>query len=261
MNKFFMHVSVGALALAAPLFTASNAFAAFTCSTSKGTVTIKDTTTCHFETAGGCESKCTPVSFTTTCSGTCDASATSTCTGTCESKCKTECTKQPDTFTCKDYCSVDCKAGCSSSCSGNQCSAQCAASCDTKCTEKCTVQTGATDCDTKCKNSCTGSCTVDANIKCDVDCATELAGGCKTKCSQPSGGLFCDDQYIDVSSVSDCNFEFSVKASGQLTGDLTASGCSSAPGTNTPFGMPAALAVVTGLGLIIGRRRAMRNRA
>lgn len=255
MNRLFLNVSLGALALAAPLLAASNAFASATCTTSKGVVTITDTTSCHFETAGGCSSKCTPVSFTATCDGTCTATADGTCTSTCDTKCNTECTKQPDTFVCRDYCNVDCQAGCTSSCTGDKCSSQCQASCDSKCTEKCTVHPGATDCTTKCSDCCTGSCTVQANVKCDTDCTTSLTGGCTTKCSQPSGGLFCDGQYIDISSVSDCNFTFTVNASGTLTGNATSSGCSASPLNGTPFGLPAGLAAIAGLGLLVARRR------
>ncbi len=254
MNQYLLAVCV--IALSAPLFITSSAFAEFTCKTSKGDVTIHDTTTCHFETSGGCSAKCTPVSFTATCGGKCKASASGSCTETCNTKCKTECTKQPDTFVCKDYCSVDCKASCSGSCKGNNCSSQCTAGCDTKCQEKCTVQTGATDCDTKCNSSCDGSCTVEANIQCDVDCTTDLTGGCTTKCDKPQGGLFCDNQYIDVNDVSDCNFEFSVK--GQVTGDVITK-CSTAPGTPTPIGTPVGVAAIAGLGLVIARRRSRKS--
>lgn len=254
MNHFFLNASLGALVLAAPLLSASSALASTTCETSRGVVTINDPTSCHYEIAGGCTSKCTPVSFNATCSGTCSATAESTCTDTCQTKCNTECTTQPDTFVCEDYCAVDCEAGCASTCTGDNCSAQCSASCDTHCTETCTVHPGATDCTTMCQDSCSGTCTVEANIQCNMDCTTALTGGCTTKCSEPSGALFCDDQFIDISTVTDCDFSLSAEASGTVAGGVKA-GCSVAPGQSPPFGIPAAITAIAGLGLLFARRR------
>lgn len=250
MNRSFLNASFGALALVAPLFAASNALAATTCRTTSGAVvTIKDPSTCHFETAGGCTSQCTPVNFTATCSAMCTASADTTCTNTCDTTCQTTCTKSPDTFSCKDYCTTECSAQCMAKCTGDGCSAECSAGCDTQCTEKCTVHPGKTDCKTACQDSCTGSCTVEANISCDTSCTSMLTGGCTTKCSQPTGGLFCDSQYIDIGAVTDCDFSLSVTATGTLKG------CSAAPGSDVPCGLPAGLVAVAGLGLLVARRR------
>ena len=259
MNRSILRFAPAALLFAASMSAASAASAASasaTCKTSKGDVTISDPTTCHFETAGGCSAKCTPLSFTATCDGNCSASADGNCTSSCETKCNTECTKQPDTFTCKGYCTVDCQAGCVSNCTGDTCSTQCQASCDTRCAEKCTTHEGATDCTTKCQDSCTGTCTVEANIGCDVECSSALTGGCTTKCSQPKGGLFCDGQYIDITDVSDCNFSFSVDASGQLTGDAKLGcACSTTPGHSSPAENGAGLVGLFGVGLLVARRR------
>ena len=250
MNRFFLNASFGALALAAPLFSASNAFAGTTCHTSRGDVTIKDISTCHFDVSGGCSAQCTPVEFTATCSATCTNMPVTTCTNTCETKCSTSCTTAPTTFSCKDYCTTDCTASCMASCTGDGCTASCSASCDTQCTQRCTAHPGKTDCTTECGDSCTASCTVEANIKCDTDCTAALTGGCTTKCSDPQGALFCDNQYIDISSVSDCDFTLDVSASGTIK-----AGCSAAPGGSSPFGLPAGLAAMAGLGLLVARRR------
>jgi MYXO-CTERM domain-containing protein len=256
MKRSILRFAPAALLFAASMSAASAASASATCTTSKGEVTINDTTSCHFETSGGCSAKCTPLAFTATCGGSCSASADGACTSSCETTCNTECTKQPDTFTCKGYCTVDCQSGCASSCSGDTCSTQCQASCDTRCAEKCTVHEGATDCTTKCQDSCTGACTVKANIACDVDCTSALTGGCTAKCSQPKGGLFCDGQYIDISDVSDCNFSFSVNASGELTGDAALGCiCRGAPGRAAPSGPAAGLVALLGVGLLAARRR------
>jgi MYXO-CTERM domain-containing protein len=93
---------------------------------------------------------------------------------------------------------------------------------------------------------------VEANIQCNLTCTSALTGGCTTKCSQPTGGLFCDGQFIDVSDITDCNFSLDVTAT--VSGDLK-SGCSVAAGSSAPFGIPAGLSVVAGLGLLLARRR------
>src|SRR5258708_1597702 len=101
MKRMLFHTSLGALALAVPVLSSSNALAATTCTTKSGTVvTIQDPNTCHFETSVTCTEQCTPVSFTATCSAQCAGTAASTCTNTCETKCNTECTVRPATFTC-----------------------------------------------------------------------------------------------------------------------------------------------------------------
>ncbi len=218
MKSSSMQVLLSSLGLVAPLLAAGNALAATTtCTTSNGTVvTIVDPSTCHFETSGGCTSQCVPASFTTTCSTMCTASAATTCTDTCDTKCNTACTTTPTTFTCKDYCSTDCNAGCMSDCTGDGCAADCSASCDSQCTEACMAHPGSTDCTTECADSCTGSCTVDANISCDQSCTSTLTGGCTTRCSQPNGSLFCDNQYIDVAAITDCTFSIGVTTTGNL---------------------------------------------
>jgi MYXO-CTERM domain-containing protein len=251
MKRLLLNLGFGSLTLAATVFSASNAAASTTCKTSGGTVvTIVDPSTCHFVIGGGCTSQCTPVSFTTTCSAQCTASPVTTCTDTCQTKCSTACTTTPTTFTCKEQCSTDCQAGCMASCSGNGCSAQCSANCDTQCTESCKTHPGSTDCTTECGDCCSGSCTVQANISCDEACVTTLTGGCTTKCAQPSGSLFCDDQYIDIAAVTDCTFSLNVTA----TTSLDTKCAVSAPGS-APFGVPAGAALVAGLGLLVARRR------
>jgi MYXO-CTERM domain-containing protein len=251
MKRIFSNVSLGAIALAVPALSASEALAATTCTTQSGTVvTIQDPSTCQFETAGGCTTQCTPVNFTATCSAMCTDSPVTTCTDTCETKCTTACTTTPATFSCQDYCSTDCEAGCMSNCSGGDCGTECSANCDAQCTQQCQEHPGSTDCSTECQDCCNGSCTVQANIMCDVGCVDMLNGGCNTQCSQPTGGLFCDGQFIDIGAVTDCNFSITVTSTGSLS-----TNCSAAPGSDSPFGVPAGLAAVAGLGLAVARRR------
>lgn len=250
MNRFIMNVSLTVLTVVPSLLSASNAFAATTCTTTQGVVTIIDPTSCHYETAGGCTSLCTPVNFTATCDGTCSATATTTCSDTCQTTCNTECTTAPATFVCKDYCVPDCEAGCSAKCTGDTCVTDCSASCDTHCTETCAVHPGATDCTTLCQDSCSGTCTVEADMQCKMDCTTALTGGCTTKCAEPSGGLFCDGQFIDINAVTDCDFKFNVAVAGKVK-----TACSVVEGPSAPFGIPAGLAMMAGLGLTLARRR------
>jgi MYXO-CTERM domain-containing protein len=253
MKRLVLSASLGTLALAIPLLSASDALAnaTATCRTSGGTVVqIHDPKSCHFETGASCTSQCTPVNYTTTCSTMCTEGATTTCTNTCEEKCTVDCTTMPATFSCEDHCSTDCHAGCMASCDSGDCETECSASCDTECKQKCEVHPGSTDCTTQCQDCCSGSCTVQANISCNESCVSKLDGGCTTKCKETRGGLFCDDQYIDVNAVTDCTF--SIRAT--TTGSLSTS-CAAAPGNDSRFGLPAAAFAIAGLGLFVARRR------
>lgn len=254
MKRYFLTVPFASLAFAAPLLAASIAYADATCETDRGTVvTISDTSSCHFETSGGCTSQCTPVNFTATCGTECTKTATESCTNECKTTCETECTKQPDTFSCETYCNTDCEAGCMAECDGDSCAASCQAKCSTECTKECQVHPGATECTTKCSDCCKASCTVQENISCEVDCVSDLQGGCETKCEEANGGLFCDGQFISISDVADCSFE--IKGSVNVDGDVDIStSCSAAPG-NSPFNVGAGLAAIAGLGLLVARRR------
>jgi MYXO-CTERM domain-containing protein len=86
---------------------------------------------------------------------------------------------------------------------------------------------------------------------CDQSCVSALTGGCTTKCAQPSGGLFCDNQYIDIAAVTDCTFTLTTTTKTTLSTSCAAA----APGTGSPAGFPAGLAAMAGLGLLIARRR------
>jgi MYXO-CTERM domain-containing protein len=77
-----------------------------------------------------------------------------------------------------------------------------------------------------------------------------LDGGCSTKCEETRGGLFCDDQYIDINAVTDCTFSISVTTTGSLS-----TSCAAAPGNDSRFGVPVAALAIAGLGLFAARRR------
>jgi hypothetical protein len=250
MNRTTLSFSLGLLALAAPTLSASNAFAATTCTTEDGTVvTISDPGSCKVEVSDSCTANCTADSFKTTCTTQCDVQPETTCTNSCETDCHTECTKEPDTFSCEDDCSTRCEAGCSANCSDDSCSTECHANCDTQCQQHCEVHPGATDCNTICQDCCTATCTVEATTKCDVTCSSKLEAGCTAKCDAPDGGLFCDGQFINVSKIEDCNFEITVTAHADVS-----TSCALNQGGSTRDGF--AVAAITGLGLLAaGLRR------
>jgi MYXO-CTERM domain-containing protein len=118
------------------------------------------------------------------------------------------------------------------------------------------VDQGSTDCTTSCQDCCSGSCTVQANVTCDESCVSDLTGGCTTKCSALTGSLFCDDQYIDIAQVTDCTFALTVNATATVKAGTAKASCTvAAPGTDSPFGFPAGVAAIVGLGLLVVRRR------
>jgi MYXO-CTERM domain-containing protein len=178
---------------------------------------------------------------------------------------------EPGSIDCKAMCHDDCSARCNSECSLDDCSAQCDASCTSECATSCTAT--APTCATSCDASCNGSCNVQANINCDVDCYSNLEGGCKTKCEDPSGALFCNDQYVETSDLDACiNYikdnlhgEVDVSARGEVTCDL-ANGCeSSGSTTGCSIGDAGAAAggagALAGLGLALGAVIRRRKRA
>ena len=173
---------------------------------------------CTVEVEGGCVAKCTPVNVTAACAadlklgcdGMCTGSASAECTGSCSADCMAECEVQPAEFNCQASCQADCSADCSGRCAGDsdgaKCEASCKATCTGDCDASCSVTPAEADCSAKCDARCEGSCKAEANIDCQVecqadgyvDCEAEVTGGCKTRCEQPEGALFCDGQYVDA---------------------------------------------------------------
>ena len=183
-----------------------------------GHINVSVDAKCQVETSGGCTASCTPISFEAACAGklkvscdgSCNASASVDCTGSCTGSCQASCATNPGTFDCSASCKGTCEADCSGKCSssGNQseCEASCKASCGGSCDAKCTGTPPSATCEAKCSASCSGSCTAKANVDCQVDCQAkgyvsckaDFEGGCKAKCTTPSGALFCDGQFVDT---------------------------------------------------------------
>jgi MYXO-CTERM domain-containing protein len=226
---------------------------------------------CEVQVKGGCETKCTPLQFEAACSGSCNASVTTMCAVDCETECMTKC--NPGAINCEASCDGVCQSRCNSECSLSDCGAQCDATCGSECDASCTGE--APSCAVSCEQSCQGACTAQANINCDVDCYAQLEGGCMTQCSEPSGALFCNGQYVSAGDVDACiayirdalNGEVNVEARGEVTCDIN--GCESSGSTNGtacstgPTGRAAgSIGALAALGLAAGalvrrRRRSM----
>lgn len=172
-----------------------------------------------------CEGLCEPVRLTAACAaelraecaGGCEASADVQCQAGCEADCRVDCEVDPGEFNCLASCQADCSGGCEGRCEAEpgaaECVAACEATCSGECSGRCEVTPPEVDCDSKCEAACTGSCEAQASLDCQIDCQAQgfaecradLVGGCKIRCNEPEGALFCDGQFIDVrASVEDC---------------------------------------------------------
>ena len=227
---------------------------------------------CELVLTGGCEAKCTPVSFDLACDGQCTGSVSATCTASCSVDCEANCTVNPGTFDCAVDCSASCNGSCESSCAGSadgtHCRARCKGECDTSCKGKCEATPPTATCKAKCDASCGGSCNVKADVDCHVSCEGTLKGGCETQCKEPKGALFCDGQYVDAANLDDClaylaSINITVDASGSLnceggeckaTGEASAA-CTTQPVGSAPLDVGAIATMAIGLGLIVSRRR------
>jgi hypothetical protein len=162
----------------------------------------------------------------------------------------------------------------------DDCVTQGKAQCDLHCKDSCKVPD--TSCSEHCTKCCSGSCTTQVNFDCDYSCMADVEVSCKAQCSRPTGGIFCNGQFVNATDVEQCvsylatklkidvDVSASASASGssscgpggcEATGDgkasVKASGCAAAPGSNN--GVAGAIGLVTALGVLAGiraRRRA-----
>jgi MYXO-CTERM domain-containing protein len=223
---------------------------------------------CRIEVKGGCEAKCTPLSFEAACQGSCTADVNVSCTGDCEVQCNAQC--DPGKLDCSAGCDAECESRCNAECTLDDCSEECAASCHSDCSASCTG-TAAT-CEANCNECCHGACSATANINCDVSCYADLKGGCDVQCQDPSGALFCNDQYVAAGDIDACityiqdnyNGEVNVEARGEVTCDLN--GCLSSTDTKLGYcsvsnigalagGTGGVAAAALALGAALARRR------
>ncbi len=220
--------------------------------TSCGGIYVSADTMCEILVEGGCTAQCEPINFTASCSadlyvscdGMCNASFEASCTTDCSANCMASCEVDPGMFDCQADCTADigarCDAQCSAEAAGSQAAAECHSSCETtfeaECNASCEATPPMADCMASCQASCEGSCTAEANVDCQVscqadgyvDCETMLTGGCQTSCMEPTGGLFCDGQYVDASSIDACLMQlsdFEVMTDTSATAMCDSTGC------------------------------------
>lgn len=214
-----------------------------------GNIFVEAGANCEVLVEGGCKAQCEPVAFTAacaaegalSCSGECNVQADVECTGSCQTSCEAECNVDPATFdcrgTCEGNCSADCSARCDAASNRAECEGSCKSTCSAECDASCTVEPGEADCVAQCMGCCTGECQADINMDCQIGCQGELyveckadfQGGCETQCESPSGAIFCDGQFIEVSNVDSCvnalrdllNAEVSIEAEASASASIS----------------------------------------
>lgn len=211
------------------------------------------TISCEVEVEGGCTAACEPVAFqtqcaadlTVTCGGECEFEADVDCTASCEGSCVTEC--EAGNFDCEASCSGNCRADCAGRCEGAADGAQCEASCEASCDAECEVGCEGTgpSCESQCEGSCSGECTAEANAECQIDCQTsgwagcesKLQGGCEAQCEEPSGALFCNEQFVDTDDLDACvaaiQATFEITVTGYIEGECSGNECNVKAGCST----------------------------
>ena len=213
---------------------------------------------CHFETSGGCEAQCEPLSVVAACDGACNASVDVGCEASCNVDCSAQCEVNPGSFDCHASCDAECNAGLAAHCGTDQeCAAYFEASCEASCSAECDYVPPSASCEAKCDASCQASCEVSAEIDCSLDCSVDMQGGCEVDCQEPQGALFCDGQYIAVQDLPGClaylaeNLSIEVEAEASASATLSCA-VTQVPASSTESSMGALLA---GLALALGLRR------
>ncbi len=237
---------------------------------------------CKIEVSGGCTASCDAPKLTVACGGKCTATSTQTCTDTCGTTCIQQC--NPELLDCFSGCHAECDQPtidlCKQKQPGEDCVTQGKAQCDIHCKNNCKVPD--TNCQEHCTKCCTGSCDTQVNFDCDFKCMADVEVNCKAQCTKPTGGIFCNGQFVNATDVQQCiaylgtklkiNVDISAQASGSsnCTGNdcsaegnasVKAGGCAAAPGSNN--GLAGALGLVGALGIVSGvraRRKARRTR-
>ena len=277
----FGKLALSLLALPGLMLASSTAFA-FTTPAECGKFNFDENALgCEVKVEGGCTAECTPLNFVAGCKGGCTVSATTMCTGSCGATCLAQC--NPVALNCMNGCHEECDQNAIKRCEGinpppYDCVSAGKATCQGHCEQSCAVpMKGADPCVEHCEACCHGSCTTDVNMDCDLQCFAKLEGGCKVACTQPSGGLFCNGQFVNASDVDSCikalvaqGLKIDVSATAQVTCDLSGCdgdgnasvgglACAAAPGTESPFA-PIAIAMgMAAAGISMSRRRNRKN--
>jgi hypothetical protein len=273
---------VAAVLAAAPLFAAGTARAEDNgpC----GNFDFSGDISCKVQVSGGCTASCDTPKVTVACGGKCTATSTSTCTGSCGTACLQEC--NPELLDCFAGCHAECDQPAIDVCKqqhpNDDCVTQGKAQCDVHCKGSCKVPDSS--CQEHCTKCCSGACTTQVNFDCDYSCLADVEVSCKAQCAKPTGGIFCNGQFVNATDVQQCvaylasklkiNVDVSATASattecgpngcsGSADGKASAkaAGCMAAPGSNN--GLAGAFGLIAGLGIITtirARRRAARAR-
>jgi hypothetical protein len=236
---------------------------------------------CKVQVSGGCTASCDAPKVTVACGGKCTATSTQTCNDSCGTACIQQC--NPELLDCFGGCHAECDQPtiklCQDKHPNDDCVTQGKAQCDVHCKSSCKVPD--TNCQEHCTKCCSGSCTTQVNFDCDFKCLADVELSCKAQCAKPTGGIFCNGQYVDATDVQQCiaylatklkiDVDVSATASGSANcgpngcaadskASVKAAGCTLAPGANDGL---AALGLAGVLGLIASfraRRRSMRSR-
>lgn len=249
--------------LAAPIVLIAHAAVAAPASGACGDFSYLTDGSCEVLFSGGCQASCTPLSFTAVCDAKCTISLDASCSASCESDCTGQCTVDPGRFDCEASCNTSCEAGCTTQCAEDAaCVTTCQGQCSGQCTAGCTVEAPSASCDLRCKASCEASCNVEANADCYGTCSADLQGGCDIQCQDPDGALFCDGQYVNISSGFDNCMAFikDLSVNGSCTGNTCSATvkCSAAPSPGSdrsPLGAAGVAGMVMAVGLMASRRR------
>lgn len=172
-----------------------------------GDIQVRSDLKCSLEAKGSCTAKCSQgarfsVACEASCAGRCSQSPEDGCRTECLGTCASDCASVK--IDCDVHCNAGCDADCESTCDGDEtCRTKCEASCTGQCTAKCAAPSTDT-CADLCGASCEGICAARANrqceVGCDARCRTDLKGKCEVSCTDAKAALFCDGQFISVST-------------------------------------------------------------
>ncbi|MEQ8893279.1 MAG: hypothetical protein RID93_36855 [Sandaracinaceae bacterium] len=260
-----------------------------------GDIYLASTARCEVLIGGGCTAMCEPFALEATCAadlyascdGTCTATAEASCEASCDvAACEATCTVDPGSYDCRADCQATVEASCEAECAGMagdmDAQARCEASCRStyagSCDASCEATPPSADCMARCEASCQGRCEAEANVDCQVDCQADgyvdcyatVEGGCEAECTEPSGALFCDGQYVDVEGGVDAcimqlrdrlDIEVDTSARGTamcMDGECMAEGeasisCAAVPGRSGGYGF--AMLLLAGAGAFFNRPR------
>jgi hypothetical protein len=57
-----------------------------------------------------------------------------------------------------------------------------------------------------------------------ANCESQLTGGCQTACSAPQGALFCNGNWVNVSSLQQCEADLAATLNINVSGEASCSG-------------------------------------